>query len=139
MAFLEEGFKSKPPEVVAKIRAKMARKAKEHKQVSHKIAICVKKVPRLNGDFMPVWEEKAAVAMAVQNMHLYLTANGPYCGYWSSGGVDSFLNCPEMRELMGTTEEGDMCLGYFLLGATDKFGKMKAKRGAMNKKTKWVA
>ena len=35
------------------------------------------------GALMPLWEEHAAVACAVQNFHLQLCAEG-YSGYWCS-------------------------------------------------------
>ena len=61
---------------------------------------------------MPEWEETAAVACAVQNMHLTLTAEG-LAGYWSSGGVMgdcAWANAPETLQLLGMT--GECQAGY---------------------------
>ena len=46
------------------------------------IAICLRRQPR-----NPEWEEVAAVACAVQNLHLMATALPGVCGYWSSWWV----------------------------------------------------
>ena len=56
---------------------------------------------------MPEWEETAAVACAVQNMHLAFTAEG-LAGYWSSGGVMgdcAWANAPETLQLLGMSGE----------------------------------
>ena len=64
------------------------------------------------GKLMPEWEETAAVACAVQNMHLTLTAEG-LAGYWSSGGVMgdcAWANAPETLQLLGMS--GECQAGY---------------------------
>lgn len=69
-------------------------------QVSHIIAIVVKRVANAKGGLMPAWEETCSVACAVQNMHLSLTAEGFAC-YWSSGGVDGWADTDGIRDLVG--------------------------------------
>jgi nitroreductase len=133
---MKRSLKNKPPHVLEQIMQKAARKEKEMSNVSHLIAICMKRVPRENGEFMPEWEEIASVACAVQNMHLYLSANKPYCGYWSSGGTEGWLNSFEMRRLLELTEEGDRCLGLFYVGVSPKVDKMRSSRGPIAEKVK---
>jgi len=73
---------------------------------------------------LPEWEEVAAVASAVQNLHLMATAHG-IAGYWSSWntiGRDS----PQMHTLLGLERaRGDRCLGFFLLAASDRISKVR--------------
>ena len=76
------------------------------------IAICMK---RQESEKIPEMEEVAAVACAVQNMHLTATAYG-LGGYWSSGPM---IYSDEMKEYLNL-EEKDKCLGLFYLGYTDK-------------------
>lgn len=62
------------------------------------IAICMARQAK-PGKLMPLWEELAACACAVQNMHLMATSLG-VAAYWSSwhcGARDS----PEMLEFLG--------------------------------------
>lgn len=59
---------------------------------------------------LPQWENVAAVACAVQNIYLSVTASGN-AGYWSSPGsmirnIDQFVE-------MG---ENETCLGFFYIG-----------------------
>jgi nitroreductase len=49
---------------------------------SHMIAICMARQPHPT-KLMPLWEELAACACAVQNMHLMATSLG-LAAYWSS-------------------------------------------------------
>ena len=70
------------------------------------------------GKLMPEWEETAAVACAVQNLHLALVAEG-LAGYWSSGGVmgeGAWANAPETRELLGMTGECQVARGRLVRG-----------------------
>merc|ERR1711871_446895 len=86
LASLEEKFMDDAKKLDG-IRKKIARKSKQAKNLSHVIAICLKRVhAKGKSKFMPEWEDIAAVATAVQNMHLVLTAHPPCVGYWSSGG-----------------------------------------------------
>ena len=45
-------------------------------QVSHVVAIVLKRVLNGKGDLMPTWEEIAAVSIAAHNFHLALCAAG---------------------------------------------------------------
>jgi nitroreductase len=75
---------------------------------SHVIAICLKRAP---GVRIPVMEEVAAVACAVQNIYLTITAYG-YGGYWSTGGVTYM---PAAKPFFGLGEQ-DQLLGFFSVG-----------------------
>ncbi|PSC72958.1 Nitroreductase isoform B [Micractinium conductrix] len=98
------------------------------------IAVCMRRRPRCctpggAARFNPEWEEVAAVACAVQNMHLMATAlPGGVCGYWSSW-YESVRDAPEMRVLLGLSE-GDRCLGFFVVGHCDRVGEFRASRDA---------
>lgn len=70
------------------------------------IVICMQRDP---GERLPEWEELAAVACAVQNLWLSVTAAG-LGGYWSSPG--EILGRPEIFDLA----EGIHCYGVFYLG-----------------------
>lgn len=63
------------------------------------------------GKIIPLWEEIAAVACAVQNM--WLTANdlGFQC-YWGSGGS---TNSEALKNWLGLAEE-DLQMGFFYIG-----------------------
>ena len=87
---------------------KYAKLARRPGECSHMIAICMK---RGDNPKIPVIEEVAAVACAVQNMYLTTFALG-LAGYWSSGGMTFH---PAMKKLLGLGKD-DQCLGFFLLG-----------------------
>lgn len=76
------------------------------------IAICMK---RQKSERIPEMEELAAVACAVQNMHLTATAYG-LGGYWSSGPM---IYSDETKKYLNLDDK-DKCLGLFYLGYTDK-------------------
>ena len=90
---------------------------------------------------MPEWEETAAVACAVQNLHLQVASRWRegIAGYWSSGGYGSWLDAPDLRTMLGMAD-GDACLGGFYLGHADPktMDKYRAKRGRMADKVKWL-
>lgn len=77
-------------------------------QVSHIIAICMKR----NEKDLPEFEEVAAVAMAVQNMWLYLASTQKYGGYWSTPG---YALSQEFADYLSLSED-EKCIGLFLLG-----------------------
>eukprot|EP00959_Pyramimonas_sp_CCMP1952_P399673 8374009-Pyramimonas_sp.AAC.1 len=83
----------------------------------------------------PEWEEMAACACAVQNMHLMATSLG-VASYWSTGGP---LDSPKLLDFFGLTEEGDRCLGLFHVGmaAKEKVQAYRATRGPIDKKVTW--
>lgn len=80
------------------------------KRASAIICICMQRDPR---ESLPVWEEVAATAMAVQNMWLCCTEMGIGC-YWSSPGLIKYMG--EFLEL----NEGEECLGFFYMGYFDE-------------------
>eukprot|EP00466_Bigelowiella_natans_P006130 jgi/Bigna1/145176/aug1.96_g19884 len=104
---------------------KIARKKKAKANVSHLIAICLKRVPSSKGKLMPEWEDISAVACAVQNMHLVAHASG-VAGYWSSGGVDKSLAVERVKNYLGLTDE--RCLGLFHVGLSDRMDKYRSAR-----------
>mgnify|MGYP002803607012 FL=1 len=64
---------------------------------------------------MPEWEEAAAVACAVQNMHIQATAFPGLACYWSSWHVAA-RDSSEMKTYLGMEHE-DKCLGFFMVAA----------------------
>lgn len=95
---------------------------------SHVIAIGCKR----NADLLPEMEEIAAVACAVQNIYLTVTAYG-IGGYWSTGTV-TFI---EEAKPMFNLEPGDKLMGFFYLGYV-KIASMPARRTPIEEKTIWV-
>ena len=77
-------------------------------KASHIIAICLKRDP--NKKF-PEMEEVCAVAAAVQNIYLTITAYG-VGGYWTTGGI---TYNPKAKPFFGL-EEDDKLMGFFYLG-----------------------
>lgn len=90
------------------------------------IAICMQ---RDKEERVPEWEEVAAVACAVQNMHLTCTELG-IGAYWSSTkaiiSADEFLNLTE----------GERCLGLFFMGNYENIA-FPAKRQPIENKVVW--
>lgn len=72
------------------------------------IAICMR---RQETEKIPEIEEVAAVACAVQNMHLTATAYG-LGGYWSTGNI---AYSEEMKSFLNLNPK-DKCLGLFYIG-----------------------
>ena len=93
---------------------------------SHIIAICMKRHASV-----PEVEEIAAVACAVQNIYLSVTAYG-YGGYWTTGGVTYM---PEAKSFFGLGEE-DKLLGFFYVGVIG-VPSVAGKRMAVTEKTEW--
>lgn len=79
--------------------------------VSHMIAIVMRR--QAGKRRFPEWEEAAAVACAVQNMHLQSTKFEELACYWSSWH-DAARDSEEMREFLGMEEE-DKCMGFFIV------------------------
>jgi len=84
-------------------------------KASHIIAIAMKRDLKAN---LPVMEEIASVAMAVQNMYLTANAHG-LAAYWGTGGPTFY---PEAKPYFGLEEE-DMLMGFFYVAkpATDRW------------------
>lgn len=94
---------------------------------SHVIAIGMKRHQKI-----PEMEEIAAVACAVQNMHL--TANAYGLGaYWSTGGI-TFIE--EAKPLFNLGPE-DKLMGFFYLGYI-RVPSTDGRRGSIEDKVKWV-
>lgn len=68
----------------------------------------------------PEWEEIAACACAVQNMHLYASSLPKVGAYWSSWYA-SARDHPKMKEFLGLSAN-DRLLGFFILGCTTNGG-----------------
>lgn len=95
---------------------------------SHIISIGMKR-----NKSVPKMEEIAAVAAAVQNMHLTATAYGVGC-YWSTGGVTYDKNA---NSFFGLGDK-DLLMGFLYIGMP-KSGKWpKGKRKSIGKKVNWV-
>lgn len=77
-------------------------------KASHVIALCLKRDP--NKKF-PEVEEISAVATAVQNIYLSVTAYG-LGGYWTTGGVTYNEKAKPFFEL----GEDDKLMGFFYIG-----------------------
>jgi nitroreductase len=117
--------KNTPPE---KFSEKKLQKTREKPLMcSHIIAICMQRDPE---ESVPEWEELSAVACAVQNLWLSVTAKG-LGGYWSSPG--SILKADEFLGL----KEGEKCYGLFYLGVPKPDIQLSGQRGDIKEKVTW--
>jgi nitroreductase len=96
---------------------------------SHVIAICMKRDPNKKH---PEVEEIAAVACAVQNIYLSVSAYG-LGGYWTTGGV---TYNEKAKSFFGLKEE-DRLLGFFYLGYV-AIASPDGKRKPVEEKVVWV-
>ncbi len=103
---LSEAYKEFAPKFSSIQYKKIKEKAVQSGAV---IAICMKR-----NDHVSLWEEQAAVAMAVQNMWLTATQIG-IGAYWGTppfaGKLSTFLQL----------DEDEICLGFFFMGYVDEF------------------
>ncbi|KPQ15552.1 MAG: Nitroreductase [Algoriphagus marincola HL-49] len=99
-------------------------------KASHVIAILMK---RTESSGLPVMEEIAATAMAVQNMYLTASAHG-LAAYWGTGGPTFW---EEAREDFGLEGE-DMLMGFFYVAkpASDRWPT--GKREPIADKVGWI-
>jgi nitroreductase len=97
---------------------------------SHVIALGMK---RSEENPIPEVEEIAAVACAVQNIYLSVTAHG-LGGYWSTGGV---TYQPEAKAFFGLGEI-DRLMGFFYLGYV-QLPSGHSKRSPVKEKTTWIS
>jgi len=81
--------------------------------VSFMVAIVVRR--QAGSKRMPEWEENAATASAVQNMHLQASAQSGLACYWSSWH-DAARDSQEMRDFLDIGRE-DRCQGFFIVAA----------------------
>jgi len=96
---------------------------------SHVIALCMKRDPNKKH---PEVEEISAVACAVQNMYLSVTAY-ELGGYWTTGGVTYNQKAKAFFEL----EDDDKLLGFFYLGYV-AVPSPQGKRKPIEEKVVWV-
>jgi len=96
---------------------------------SHVIALCMKRDPNKKH---PEVEEIAAVACAVQNMYLSVTAYG-LGGYWTTGGVTYNEKAKAFFELGSE----DKLLGFFYLGYV-AVPSPQGKRKPIEEKVMWL-
>lgn len=96
-------------------------------KASHIIAIGMKR-----HEGIPEVEEIEAVACAVQNIYLSITAY-EIGGYWGSGGVTYY---PEAKSFFGLGEE-DKLLGFFYLGHIAKESP-ESQRKPVQEKVTWI-
>lgn len=80
---------------------------------------------------LPEWENVAALACAVQNMYLSVTAAG-LGGYWSSPGL-MLRNIEHLISL----EEGEKCFGFFYIGVPKEERPPLVEKGDANDYTTW--
>jgi len=84
------------------------------------------------------WEEVAAVACAVQNLHLALTSIEGASGFWSSHTwCRRARDSSEWREYMGLEDPEDRVLGAFVMGRVAKGKVFRSKRDCWREKTQW--
>ena len=98
-------------------------------KASHVIALCMKRDP--NKKF-PEVEEISAVACAVQNIYLTVTAYG-LGGYWTTGGV----TYKESAKSFFGLGEDDRLMGFFYLGHI-AVPSPAGKRKPVSEKVEWV-
>lgn len=82
---------------------------------------------------IPEWEDIAAVACAVQNLHLTATALG-LGGYWSSPPLVATEPMSEFLELSAPSR----CLGLFYLGWPQEDLDLHSQRTPIAEKTRWI-
>lgn len=109
--------------------------AKKEPSLSHLIVISCRRAPNSKGIMMPEWEDMAAVACAVQNLHLQATAMG-IAGYWSSFPADAVRSSPAFKAGIGLQAE-DICMGVFFLGRSNAIDSYRSKREALETKVTW--
>ncbi|MEI9945599.1 MAG: nitroreductase [Chitinophagaceae bacterium] len=96
---------------------------------SHVIALGMKKTPNKN---IPETEDIAAVACAVQNIYLSVTAYG-LGGYWTTGGI---TYKEKAKSFFGLGEE-DRLMGFFYIGYV-AVPSPAGKRAPLEEKVKWI-
>lgn len=98
-------------------------------KASHIIAICMKRTTTKN---IPEIEDVEAVACAVQNIYLSVTAYG-LGGYWTTGG----MTYQEKAKAFFGLQAEDKLLGFFYIGHVAS-PSPQAKRAPLEEKVKWV-
>lgn len=126
--FMAESYRKNTPEAMF-LQQKFDKLLKRPTLSSVVIAICMK---RQSTEKIPEIEEIEAVACAVQNMHLTVTAYG-LGGYWSTG--DTVYN-EEMKKYLKLGEK-DRCLGLFYIGYPDLEEWPKSHRQPLEYRSEW--
>lgn len=98
-------------------------------KASHIISIIMKRSAKKG---IPEIEDIEAVACAVQNIYLSVTAYG-LGGYWTTGGITYFENA---RSFFGLEKE-DKLLGFFYIGHV-AVPSPDVKRKPLSEKTNWI-
>lgn len=80
--------------------------------VSYMIAIIMRR--QTGPKRLPEWEEAAAVACAVQNMHLQSTKFRHLACYWSSWHDAVRNDCQDLKDFLNMESE-DKCMGFFIV------------------------
>lgn len=96
---------------------------------SHVVAVYMKRLPEAK---IPVTEDIAAVAAAVQNILLGAQALG-IAVLWSTGGM---THHPSMKNYLGLGEQ-DVMMGLLYMGYTDEPAKEGKRNSSAEEKTQW--
>lgn len=83
--------------------------------VSYMVAIIMRR--QAGSKRIPEWEEAAATAAAVQNMHIQACATPGLASYWSSWH-DAVRDSDAMHTFLNMKKE-DKCLGFFIVATCD--------------------
>jgi nitroreductase len=97
-------------------------------KASHVIAIIMKR-----SENIPLFEEIAAVSMAVQNMYLTASAHG-LAAYWGTGGPTFWQ---EARADFGLEGE-DILMGFFYVAKPATENWPEGKRASLDEKVAWI-
>ena len=84
---------------------------------------------------LPEWEEAAATACAVQNMHLQASAYSGLACYWSSWH-EAARDSDEMRTFLHMGPE-DRCFGFFIVAACDELKDGRTRRPETDMVVEW--
>jgi len=106
-------------------------------KASHFVAICLSRQREEPGKkVIPEWEEQAAVACAVHNMHLMATSMH-IAAYWSSW-FQHYCVSTDIAHFLGLeSDKGDRCMGIFVIGRSNKMDKYRATRKDVAKAVTW--
>ena len=85
---------------------------------------------------LPEWEEAAATAAAVQNLHLQSTKFPSLACYWSSWH-DAARDSDEMKQFLKMKSNEDKCMGFFIIAQVKPGKKDRRKRDPSLLKVEW--
>jgi nitroreductase len=101
--------------------------------VSYMVAIVMRR--QAGSKRIPEWEEAAATACAVQNMHLQASAEPCLACYWSSWH-DAVRDSANMRDFLGMDPE-DQCFGFFIVATCEPSVDDKRRRKETHLSVEW--